>query len=71
MFLGKLQDAFKDEDEVLLPGSVGIAIQLTEFSGSDPETIEGATSMELTTVLLVSGPQATRRSELKQRKMTD
>jgi guanylate kinase len=70
LFLSQIQDAFNNEDgETILPGSVGVAMQLaTKSSSSDkspPVTLDSAA--QVATILLVSGPQATGRSKLVQR----
>jgi guanylate kinase len=66
LFLSQLQDAFKDESgDMVLPGSAGVAMQIAKEKTKD--VVPNAFSAELETVLLVSGPQATGRSELVQR----
>jgi hypothetical protein len=66
LFFTQIQDAFKDDQgEMILPGSAGVAIQLAK---KDSEKENAAlTSDSLVPVLLVSGPQATGRSELVKR----
>lgn len=61
LFLTQIQDAFKEDDEVTLPGSAGVVQKLSKQS----KTESTATATDsLTTILLVSGPQATGRKEL-------
>eukprot|EP00529_Nitzschia_sp_RCC80_P011450 CAMPEP_0113507608 /NCGR_PEP_ID=MMETSP0014_2-20120614/36562_1 /TAXON_ID=2857 /ORGANISM="Nitzschia sp." /LENGTH=622 /DNA_ID=CAMNT_0000403241 /DNA_START=31 /DNA_END=1899 /DNA_ORIENTATION=- /assembly_acc=CAM_ASM_000159 len=69
LFVNQIRDAFKevnDEEEGLnLPGSAGVALKVLQEQQqqSSSDTVGGQAS-SLTTVLLVSGPQATGRSEL-------
>jgi guanylate kinase len=80
LFLGQIQEAFKqdgdsdgDDNSVVLPGSAGIAMQLakggstTSSEEATPKSETATIAPELIPVLLVSGPQATGRSELVQR----
>jgi guanylate kinase len=64
LFFSQIQDAFKDDGgNVVVPGSVGVAMQLAK----DTEEAQGmAALVTLTPILLVSGPQATGRAELIQ-----
>lgn len=75
LFLTQVFDAFKDESgNVNLPGSAGVAMKLTQKQQTDEASSLDAASTaggglgggvnELTTVLVVSGPQATGRSNL-------
>ena len=71
LFVGQAQDALKElqsegdgDGGVSLPGSAGMAMKLASGgSGGDEDSITADT---LVPVLLVSGPQATGRSELVQ-----
>ena len=79
LFVGQIRDAFKaleaensdgsiSDAGIQLPGSAGVAAKLLGRGtqvGSDG--IESAVSNDMVTILLVSGPQATGRSELVQR----
>lgn len=69
LFFSQIQDAFKDDaGDVVVPGSVGIAMQLAK----DTEEAQGMSAFEnLTPILLVSGPQATGRAELIQQLVAD
>jgi guanylate kinase len=69
LFFSQIQDAFKDDGgNVVVPGSVGIAMQLAK----DTEEAQGIAALEtLTPILLVSGPQATGRAELIQQLVAD
>ena len=59
----QLMDALKDEEgELVLPGSAGVAMQLAKGDGEGASKVVDEDS--LMTVLLVSGPQATGRSDL-------
>jgi guanylate kinase len=65
LFFSQIQDAFQDDGgNVVVPGSVGIAMQLAK----ETEEAQGIAALEktLTPILLVSGPQATGRTELIQ-----
>ena len=59
------------QDGVVLPGSAGMALQLTNAMQQQQQQQsskgEGTTTSTRTTVFLISGPQATGRSELVQR----
>jgi guanylate kinase len=68
LFVIQMQYAFKGDskDELILPGSAGVAMQLLSGGGEEEKAAE-AMSESLATVLLVSGPQATGRSELVDR----
>jgi hypothetical protein len=66
LFFTQIQDAFKDDQgDMILPGSAGVAIQLAKKESE--KEIAALTADSLVTVLLVSGPQATGRSELVRR----
>lgn len=81
LFVIQVQEAFRSSesgDDMILPGSAGIALQLAkkskeEASKSSSSTADAAktatatTKDGLSTILLVSGPQATGRSALVQR----
>lgn len=76
LFLTQIQDAFKNEaGEVVLPGSVGVAMQLAKpddtASKASTESSLMSTESSLATIFLVSGPQATGRSELVRRLIAD
>lgn len=74
LFVVQIQAAFEtdgDDEEgetgtgVTLPGSAGIALQmLTENDTATTTTSLADTTQDLPTILLVSGPQATGRSDL-------
>jgi hypothetical protein len=70
LFVGQIQDAFKDMgydpdvEGAVLPGSAGMVMKLAKSDAVGGE--ESAITEELVPVLLVSGPQATGRSELVQ-----
>lgn len=77
LFIGQIQKAFvdidggvNDDSNQSLPGSAGIALkamqQQQEQASSTGKTKRDG-MMDLVTILLVSGPQATGRSELVQR----
>lgn len=61
----QLADAYAESGELVLPGSAGVAMQLAKQESEENNllTDQSATA----TVLLVSGPQATGRSELVHR----
>ena len=63
----QIQDSMKDSSgEIVLPGSAGVALQLAKQEETTNEA-RSATSAPLTTIFLVSGPQATGRSDLVNR----
>eukprot|EP00536_Pseudo-nitzschia_multiseries_P003793 jgi/Psemu1/186636/e_gw1.60.60.1 len=78
LFVGQIRDAFKEleaenngngetvDSGVSLPGSAGVAAKLLGRSGSSSDTSTAAAGINDggVTVVLVSGPQATGRSEL-------
>jgi guanylate kinase len=66
LFLTQIQAAMKDaEGDVVLPGSAGIAMKLAKDEAKAAETSIAVES--LATIFLVSGPQATGRTELVKR----
>jgi guanylate kinase len=73
LFLGQIQEGLKGEGaDAILPGSAGVAMQLAKGNSSaekeeDAASRNSAVAPDLIPVLLVSGPQATGRSELVQR----
>jgi len=70
LFVIQVQEAFRSEsgDDMILPGSAGIAMQLAKQDKEETAKSASATAEDgLSTVLLVSGPQATGRSELVKR----
>lgn len=70
LFLTQLLDSFKDEaGDLALPGSAGVAMKLAQQS--DDQEAGGLSENVLTPVLVVSGPQATGRSELVARLIED
>lgn len=72
LFLSQIQDAFKnDAGDVVLPGSVGIAMQLAKPDASAALAAMASDVATLPTVFLVSGPQATGRSELVHQLIVD
>ncbi|GAX09577.1 hypothetical protein FisN_19Lh073 [Fistulifera solaris] len=76
LFAVQLQEAFadttnnKNDPGLILPGSVGMALQLAQSSAGAVETTSG-TDVGLPTILLVSGPQATGRSDLVKRLLAE
>ncbi|GAX19498.1 hypothetical protein FisN_19Hh073 [Fistulifera solaris] len=73
LFAVQLQEAFTDttnqnDTGLQVPGSVGMALQLAQSSTRAVETTSNA---GLPTILLVSGPQATGRSELVKRLLAE
>ncbi|KAG7341811.1 hypothetical protein IV203_006903 [Nitzschia inconspicua] len=71
LFVGQVQDAFAemqdDTNSPTLPGSAGVALKVLQNSGStNTDAVAGTTTndREMVTILLVSGPQSTGRSEL-------
>jgi len=65
----QIEDAFQDEDSTgtLMPGSAGMALQMLQDDASATDAVSPLSSnVATTTVFLVSGPQATGRSELVQ-----
>jgi guanylate kinase len=69
LFVGQIQDAFaefeNDEKGAVLPGSAGVALQALKQQQNNADPTMGlASTDDLVTVLLVSGPQGTGRSEL-------
>lgn len=71
LFVNQIRDAFKemsDEDNggLTLPGSAGVALQVLKDQQQQltPSASAGTDASSLTTILLVSGPQATGRSDL-------
>ncbi|VEU38103.1 unnamed protein product [Pseudo-nitzschia multistriata] len=83
LFVGQIRDAFQkleaetdnttDSSGIQLPGSAGVAAKLLgrgTTAGTDSSSVGGDDS-DLVTVLLVSGPQATGRSELVGRLLED
>jgi guanylate kinase len=67
LFLIQIRNAFKDQEtgQAVLPGSAGVAMKL--ISEDKADSASDSTSLasdSLKTVLLVSGPQATGRSDL-------
>lgn len=74
LFAVQLQEAFqgdtstiKSEQGLALPGSVGMALKMTQKSEADVDNASNNKNSELPTILLVSGPQATGRTELVKR----
>lgn len=72
LFLTQIQEAFaKDENgNVVLPGSVGMAMQLASKPSTQQTTASSSSvsaTSNLPTILLVSGPQATGRPDLVNR----
>jgi guanylate kinase len=69
LFLTQLQDALKNEaGSTVIPGSVGIAMQLVKDEAvASAETKTSLPADSLATIFLVSGPQATGRTELVKR----
>lgn len=74
LFLLQIRNAFRDEEtgQVVLPGSAGVAMKMINDSKTESgsSVVVERTSLvtdSLKTVLLVSGPQATGRSELIRR----
>ena len=74
LFAVQLQEAFVDtqnsnntkEPGLTLPGSVGMALKMAQTSAADAEKA-ATVNRGLPTILLVSGPQATGRTELVKR----
>jgi hypothetical protein len=74
LLITQIKDALQDSDSKssssdssFLPGSAGVALQLVQdATSSAPASTSSATEAALTTVLLISGPQATGRSDLVQ-----
>lgn len=67
LFLTQLLDGLKDDSgDVVLPGSAGVAMKVAQQSDEDTGT-NILTADALTPVLVISGPQATGRSELVNR----
>ena len=61
LFVIQIQDALKgDGDGIELPGSAGVAMKLAQ----DTTAVEDKATSNLPTIFLISGPQATGRSEL-------
>jgi guanylate kinase len=70
LFLTQLQDALKDDTgSTVIPGSVGIAMQMVKDKDEAvaAETAASLPADSLATIFLVSGPQATGRTELVKR----
>jgi predicted ABC-type ATPase len=68
LFFTQIQDTLKGENgDAILPGSLGLAMQLAKDKSEDGAAKGSFTTEALTTVLLVSGPQAAGRSELVKR----
>jgi hypothetical protein len=65
LFANQISDLLKD-GSTLLPGSVGVAMSLVKKEVSET-TLRTSASDDLTTVLVVSGPQAAGRTELVER----
>ncbi|KAI2500196.1 guanylate kinase-like protein [Fragilaria crotonensis] len=66
LFANQITDLLK-EGQGILPGSVGIAINLAKQQNVDDRLATTAGMGDLKTVLVVSGPQAAGRSELVQK----
>ena len=70
LFVVQIQSAFENDGNVgvNLPGSAGMALQMVKQDSPIASTMSTTTSSlrNMATVLLVSGPQATGRSELVQ-----
>lgn len=67
LFLTQLQAAFRDDTGgVVIPGSAGVALQLVQEAATSSESVLQVDDA-LSTVFLVSGPQATGRTELVRR----
>jgi guanylate kinase len=70
LFVGQIQDAFAESQEsddgaTTLPGSAGVALKVLQSSPTTSDTdLSTSDVSDLVTILLVSGPQATGRSEL-------
>jgi guanylate kinase len=72
LFVVQIQAAFQTDDDngegtggVTLPGSAGIALQmLTEDTATNFADTAASATADLPTILLVSGPQATGRTDL-------
>lgn len=81
LFAGQIRDALVGPDDdgqagaMQLPGSAGIALKVMQQSDSDAAATAVAAKanngVDLVTVLLVSGPQATGRSELVERLLAE
>jgi guanylate kinase len=65
LFSIQIQDSLQDSGGIDLPGSAGIAMRLAK--GENLPAPQAAATSPLTTIFLVSGPQATGRSQLVQR----
>lgn len=72
LFMTQLLDAFKDESgNVALPGSAGVAMQLASQSSETNGSTSSISEDVLTPVLVVSGPQATGRSKLVEKLISE
>jgi len=71
LFVTQISDAFKDSKsgELVLPGSAGVAMQLAKGESQDSSVLTDQSA--IATIFLVSGPQATGRSELVNRLVED
>lgn len=67
LFLIQIADAFKDTEsgELVLPGSAGVAMQLAKTDSREKNVLADESS--IATIFLVSGPQATGRTDLVNR----
>lgn len=72
LFVTQIVGAMQQEGgDVTLPGSAGVAMQLAKGSSEETASALADIAEDLTTVLLVSGPQATGRSALVDRLVQD
>lgn len=72
LFAVQLQEAFQGDGQsnpVTLPGSVGLAMKLAQSTEADAENTSNNNA--LPTILLVSGPQATGRTDLVKRLLAE
>ena len=67
LFLIQITDAFRNTEsgELVLPGSVGVAMQLAK--DDSPQVRPLTDESDIATIFLVSGPQATGRTDLVNR----
>lgn len=67
LFISQLGPLVTDSAGLVLPGSAGMALQMAQEGGKNGSKTNPLTDENLTTVLLVSGPQGAGKSELVQR----
>lgn len=67
LLLIQLEDAFKEEESGIMPGSVGMAVQMLKQDENQARDVSLTSDATKNAVFLISGPQATGRSELVRR----